>query len=121
MDYKKHFIPLESNPQLFSTLLHELGFPTTFSFQDVLSINDPELLALVPRPALALILVFPTAATYEKQRTEENKSTVEYGETGDSEVAMWYKQTINNACGLYAILHAVSNGDARSLVGMSFA
>lgn len=30
---------------------------------------------------------------------------------------MWYKQTINNACGLYGILHAISNGDSRDFVG----
>lgn len=29
---------------------------------------------------------------------------------------VWYKQTINNACGLYAILHAVCNGDARDSI-----
>ncbi|KAI1175119.1 hypothetical protein F4777DRAFT_551437 [Nemania sp. FL0916] len=29
---------------------------------------------------------------------------------------MFYHQTIGNACGLYAALHAVSNGDAREFV-----
>ncbi len=27
---------------------------------------------------------------------------------------IWHKQTINNACGLYGILHAVCNGDTRN-------
>ena len=27
---------------------------------------------------------------------------------------MWFRQSINNACGLYAILHAISNGEARN-------
>ena len=30
-----------------------------------------------------------------------------------------YKQTINNACGLYGILHAVSNGDSRHFISKS--
>lgn len=30
---------------------------------------------------------------------------------------MWYGQNIiNNACGLYAILHAISNGEARNYI-----
>ena len=29
---------------------------------------------------------------------------------------MWFKQSINNACGLYGALHAVSNGDAKALI-----
>ncbi|KAK1767900.1 peptidase C12, ubiquitin carboxyl-terminal hydrolase 1 [Phialemonium atrogriseum] len=29
---------------------------------------------------------------------------------------MWFKQTINNACGLYGILHALSNGAARDML-----
>ena len=33
---------------------------------------------------------------------------------------MWFKQTINNACGLYGVLHAVSNGDARAAISESF-
>lgn len=65
MQYRKHYIPLDSNPQLFTQLARELGLSNALAFHDVLSIKDPELLALVPRPALALILVFPTSPTYE--------------------------------------------------------
>ncbi|KAL1739058.1 hypothetical protein HDZ31DRAFT_50003, partial [Schizophyllum fasciatum] len=36
--------------------------------------------------------------------------------TGEEDDLIWYRQTIHNACGTYAILHAVSNGAARSLV-----
>jgi hypothetical protein len=32
---------------------------------------------------------------------------------------MWFKQTINNACGLYSILHAVCNGEARKYIRKS--
>jgi ubiquitin carboxyl-terminal hydrolase L3 len=116
MNYKKHFVPLESNPELFTELIHGLGFSNAFGFHDVLSIDDPELLALVPRPALALVLVFPTTATYEDHTNDEEKLTEDYAKSGAQEEVMWYKQTINNACGLYGILHAVSNGDARDFV-----
>ncbi|EDU45000.1 ubiquitin carboxyl-terminal hydrolase isozyme L1 [Pyrenophora tritici-repentis Pt-1C-BFP] len=87
--------------------------PPTFSFHDVLSIDDPELLAFIPRPALALVLVFPTTTTYEKHKKDEEETMEDYAKSGLQEEVIWYKQTINNACGLYGILHAVSNGDAR--------
>ncbi|PKX96924.1 ubiquitin carboxyl-terminal hydrolase isozyme L1 [Aspergillus novofumigatus IBT 16806] len=86
------------------------------AFHDVLSVDDPELLAITPRPALALVLVFPTSSDYEKNLEEQGRLIPDHYETGDGENVMWYKQTINNACGLYAIFHAVSNGDARDLI-----
>ena len=39
------------------------------------------------------------------------------GEEGEEEEpVIWFRQTINNACGLYAILHAISNGEARKYI-----
>lgn len=116
MIYRKHYIPLESNPALFTALIHQLGVSTSLAFHDVLSIDDPDLLAFIPRPALALILVFPTSPVYEAHKSEEEKSMNEYAKSGDDEPVMWYRQSINNACGLYGILHAVSNGDSKQFI-----
>lgn len=117
MAYRKHYIPLESNPAVFTKLIHQLGVSDSLAFHDVLSIADPELLALIPRPALALVLVFPTSAAYEQQKRKEEDSRDHYALSGEDERVIWYRQTINNACGLYGILHAVSNGDARGFIG----
>ena len=68
MSYRKHYIPLESNPDLFTQLIHRLGVSTSLNFQDVLTIDEPDLL---PRPALALIFVFPTSDAYEVQKAKE--------------------------------------------------
>lgn len=114
--YHKHYIPLESNPMVFTQLIHKLGVSTSLAFHDVLSINDPDLLAFIPRPALALVLVFPTSAAYEDYKAKEEISRDDYISSGEDERVMWYKQTINNACGLYGILHAVSNGDAKDII-----
>ncbi|OAL45903.1 ubiquitin C-terminal hydrolase L3 [Pyrenochaeta sp. DS3sAY3a] len=111
--YSKHFIPLESNPEVFTELIHKLGVADTLCFQDVFSLDDPDLLALVPRPVYALILVFPTSPAYEDKVEKEDEGLEEYQHTGNDEEIVFFKQTINNACGLYAILHAVCNGDAR--------
>ncbi len=116
MVYNKHYIPLESNPTLFTKLIHELGVSPSLAFHDVLSIDDSEFLAFIPRPALALILVFPTSAKYEEYKAKEEASRMSYDGCGEDEQVMWYRQTINNACGLYGILHAISNGGSRHFI-----
>ena len=99
-----------------TSLIHGLGLSPALSFHDVFSIDEPELLAFIPRPANALLLVFPVSDTYEKARVDEDKDNQEYAGKGDDEPVVWYKQTIRNACGLIGILHAVSNGSARDFV-----
>lgn len=111
------FIPLEANPQLMTTLLTKLGVSPALAVHDVYSLHDPDLLAFVPRPALALLLVFPVSQAYETHRFEEDKDREEYAGKGDEEGVVWFKQTIRNACGLMGLLHAVANGPARSFIG----
>ncbi|KAI1470589.1 ubiquitin carboxyl-terminal hydrolase [Daldinia caldariorum] len=110
------FIPLEANPELLTSLLHKLGLSKALQIHDVYSITEPELLAFVPRPALALLLVFPVSATYESHRLAEDSTAPDYAGSGSGEPVLWYKQTIRNACGLMGLLHAVSNGPARGFV-----
>ncbi|KIO29342.1 hypothetical protein M407DRAFT_21563, partial [Tulasnella calospora MUT 4182] len=83
-------------------------------FVDVLSLDDPDLLAFIPRPVIAFVLVFPTSEKYDKEKEADENRRKEYRGAGASEDVMWFRQTIYNACGLYGILHAVSNGEARS-------
>lgn len=111
------FIPLEANPELMTTLLHKLGVSPALAVHDVYSLHDPELLAFVPRPALALLLVFPVSEAYEAHRAEEDKSREEYAGSGEGEGVVWFRQTIRNACGLMGLLHAVANGPARGFIG----
>lgn len=99
-----------------TSLTHKLGLSPTLQFHDVWSIDDPDLLAFVPRPAHALLLVFPVNETFAKFRAEEDQDRPEYAGSGDGEAVVWYKQTIGNACGLMALLHGVSNGEARARV-----
>lgn len=119
MTYNKHFVPLESNPGLFTQLIHQLGVSTALRFHDVWSLDDPELLSLVPRPVLAFIIVFPTPSDYEDRLAKESDVAVvnDALHRGSKDV-IWFKQTINNACGLYGILHAVANGRARNFIGV---
>ncbi|RMJ22462.1 hypothetical protein PHISP_06658, partial [Aspergillus sp. HF37] len=115
-DTTKAFVPLENNPEVMTQLVHQLGLPTTFGYTDVFSIDEPDLLAFVPRPSHALLLVFPVSQTYEASRVAEDRSLSEYTGSGPEEPVMWFKQTIRNSCGLIGLLHSVANGEARRAV-----
>ncbi|TPX10529.1 uncharacterized protein E0L32_008579 [Thyridium curvatum] len=114
--HKPAFVPLEANPPLMTSLLHNLGLSEALSVHDVYSIDDPELLAFVPRPALALLLVFPVSAAYESHRLAEDSLLPEYGASGDKEPVLWFRQTIRNACGVMGLLHASLNGPAKGFI-----
>lgn len=110
----------ENNPEVMNSLVHKLGLSTNLGFQDVFSIDDPDLLAFVPRPAYALLLIFPVSETYEKFRRQEDGPKEDYDGAGAGEPVVWYKQTIGNACGLIGLLHGVSNGVAKSFIRGSY-
>ncbi|KAF2760485.1 ubiquitin carboxyl-terminal hydrolase, family 1 [Pseudovirgaria hyperparasitica] len=109
--YEKHFIPLESDLQVSNELLRDLGVRTSLRFEDVMTLDNP---LLLPTSALALILIFPTSETYECRKSREEASSKEddISDTG----LIWFRQSINNACGLYAILHAMYNSGAKHLM-----
>ncbi|KAF3924041.1 hypothetical protein ABW21_db0207224 [Orbilia brochopaga] len=102
------FIPLESNPTTFTSLAHKLGLSPALSFVDVYSLTEPDLLAFIPRPAHALIFIFPSSEDPAKRHDESyNVATTPEGPV------LFIKQTIKNACGLMALLHSVLNGSSR--------
>lgn len=113
------FIPLEANPELMTKLLRDLGLKSNLAVHDVYSLTDPDLLGFLPRPAHALLLVFPVSAAYESARLAEDVTLPEYTGKGPDEPVMWFKQTIRNACGMMGLLHAVTNGPAKQSIGMS--
>ncbi|EHY53075.1 ubiquitinyl hydrolase 1 [Exophiala dermatitidis] len=117
---KKAFVPLENNPEVMTHLVRELGLSPSLQFHDVYSLTEPSLLAFLPRPALALLLVFPVTETYERNRVQEDSTRGPYtskGNLDDEEGGIvWFKQTIRNACGLIGLLHSVTNGAARDQI-----
>lgn len=98
-----------------TNLAHELGLSPKLQFHEVYSLTEPSLLEFLPRPAYALLLVFPVSSTYEKHRSEEDYTKQDYDGTG-AEPVIWYKQTIKNACGLIGLLHIITNGEARQQI-----
>ena len=113
---KKAFFPLESDPELFTKLAHDLGLSSSLAFYDVFSIDDPDLLGLIPRPVHAFVLCFKESSSYPKMKEEVEATRESYTGSGEDQPVVWFRQTIRNACGLFGILHAASNGAVRESV-----
>lgn len=116
---KKTFIPLENNPDVFTSLIHDLGVSDELGFYDVYSLDEKEMISLVPRPAVALIFITP-APMYYAVRGADGTPLVEngltYDKSGEEEPIIWFLQTIGHTCGLIALLHSIANGEAKEFV-----
>jgi len=110
---KKHFTVLENHPDVMNSLARALGLDTTaFSFHDVYSLADPDLLAFLPRPVLALLVIIPLTPTWREARIAEDGDKCEYEGKGAQEPVIWFKQTIGDACGSIGLLHCLLNSEA---------
>ncbi|GAC76875.1 ubiquitin C-terminal hydrolase UCHL1 [Moesziomyces antarcticus T-34] len=107
------WVPLESNPELFTSWCSSMGLDTSkFAFHDIYG-TDPDLLAMVPQPVSAVLLLFPLTEEMAKLRHDENASA---SPDDPSSGILWFKQTIGNACGTIGLLHALANSDATSSI-----
>lgn len=104
--YDKHFIPLESDPSVFSVLMHQLGVSKQLRFTDVFDLNEFEAFC---QQVFAVVVVYPD--------TDQSIAKPMHFACDVDGGVLWIRQTINNACGLYAILHAVCNGPAKKFLG----
>lgn len=108
--HPKRWLPLESNPEVMNQFVQGLGVSLEAEFVDVYGF-DNELLAMVPAPVLAVLFLFPLTNEFEAARAEQRKH-----ENQDKKVSSnvyFLKQTVGNACGTVALLHAVGNSLAR--------
>jgi ubiquitin carboxyl-terminal hydrolase L3 len=93
-------------------LAMKLGFSSEFKFYDVYSLDEPEQLAHIPRPALALLVIIPLTPAWDRSRKAEDASKEPYTGSGPDEPVVWFKQTIGHACGSIGLLHSLINGPA---------
>nr|GLL44831.1 ubiquitin carboxyl-terminal hydrolase 3 [Ipomoea trifida] len=100
----KRWLPLEANPDVMNQFLWGLGVKEDEAeCYDVYGL-DEELLAMVPKPVYAVLFLYPITSQSEAERIKEDSKTKE-----PSSGVYFMKQTVGNACGTIALLHAVGN------------
>ena len=99
------WIPLEANPEVMDAFIHRLGVNDKWTCADVYSL-DEEMLMMVPRPVLAVFMVYPITDKSETEligKYSPNETDLKGGKL------YFMQQTIGNACGTVALVHAVAN------------
>jgi len=108
---KKDWIPLESDPELMTKYLHALGADpdNNYMFHEIYG-TDPDLLAMVPQPCLAVLLLFPISATSEAMKASQEAELKANKCAEKLPSSLFYmKQTVGNACGTIGLIHAAFN------------
>lgn len=100
-------LPMESNPETMTKYLQTLGVPSKWRMIDVIALEG-EPLAWVPRPVLAVILLFPLSESYEEHRSKQEIELLDKGEPAPKDV-FHLKQVVSNVCGTVALVHSVAN------------
>ena len=103
----QRWLSIESNPNVMNKFLNKCGVPTDkWAISDVYGLKE-EHLETLPQPVLSLILLFPISEKYEKDcRKQENLG----GSNRDVPSNLYFmKQSIRNAAGSVAIIHAIAN------------
>lgn len=87
--------------------MHRLGVPEKWNVVDVYGL-DIDSLAWIPRPVLAVVLLFPCTDSYYKFRDQQNEEIKAKGQEISNDV-FYLKQVVPNACGTIALIHSVAN------------
>ncbi|UZJ57349.1 hypothetical protein CBS101457_006669 [Exobasidium rhododendri] len=113
------WVPLESNPELYSSWSSSMGLDTSkYAFVDIYGLDD-ELLSMVPQPVEAVLCLFPVTKEYEEKRLEEDSRQEPFLGPEKEGDLIWFKQTIGNACGTIGLLHSICNTSARDTLTQS--
>lgn len=101
---KKQWVPLESNPQVLTGFAHALGLSPLLSFSDVFSLD---LLDMVPKPRFAVLLLFPLTPKIREYQGDLKPKLP----SPSADQPYFCRQSIGNACGTIALIHAALNLD----------
>jgi ubiquitin carboxyl-terminal hydrolase L3 len=104
----KNWLPLESNPDVINSYCEKMGVVMeNFAFQDVFSI-DQWAIDMISKPVLAVVLLYPLKEASEEYSKDE-KLRIDRDGQQVSPSLYYMKQTVGDACGTVATLHAIAN------------
>jgi ubiquitin carboxyl-terminal hydrolase L3 len=118
-------ISAENNPEVMNALAKKLGLSDDLTFYDVISLDDPDLLAYIPRPVYALLTIVPMTPAWQRDRDREDEELGDpesyyhggaAGAGAADEPIIWFKQIIRDACGSYGLLHCAINGPTSKFI-----
>lgn len=98
MENPPRWLHLESNPEVMTNFLVDIGMSAEWSVVDLIGI-DEDVLGFVPQPVAAIIFLYPSSV----------HDSAEEGDTSLNDSVYFMKQVIRNACGTIALLHGVGN------------
>jgi len=105
---RKLWMPMESDPKLVTRYMGKLGVDTSkWEFHDMFDLSADGAKYL-PSPVLSIMLCFPVSKASEDARIAEQKALEATGAPPPTDV-YHVKQTVGNACGTIAVIHAVMN------------
>jgi ubiquitin carboxyl-terminal hydrolase L3 len=105
---KPRWMPLEGNPEVLNKYIKNLGVKNdNYEFVEIIGF-DEELLEFVPQPVSAVLLIFPITEDHEQHRHKEFEEA-EHSPPDYSQAIYFLKQTVGNACGSIAVIHAIAN------------
>ena len=104
------WFPLESNPELLSKYVTDLGAGGGLRVEEVLALEDWAL-DMVPQPVHAVLFLYPLTAAQRKHEEAHPTAPLEATSDPSSGAPFFMKQTVGNACGTIAVLHSLANLD----------
>ena len=116
------WLPLESNPDVFTSFARKVGLPEPWEFQDVLGLH-PEMLSMTPRPVAGAILLFPCTERIYAERAVEARLIAAANAAGRLSAvcaAAYHIEQVasfGNACGTIACMHVLTNADVSGMQG----
>ncbi|ETW07478.1 hypothetical protein H310_01987 [Aphanomyces invadans] len=90
--------PLESNPEVFTEYLYQLGLPSDWFVGEMFGLDDDSH-GFVPRPVVAVIVTFESL----------KKDTAETPAVAKADFFMKQSPKLDYACGVIACIHSVLN------------
>jgi len=110
---EERWAALESNPEVLTGFCHKMGVSSDFEVVDVWGL-EPDLLAFVPQPVIAMVLLFPSRNP-DGSRARDKLEVATHALT-DQIYYLKQIEGLDNACGTIAMIHAILNN--RGLLGL---